>query len=173
MREANPLSFPPLHSISRLLCASEAALGEEARALAPLLRHGDCLRLEGTLGAGKTSFARALIQALAGAETEVSSPTFTLLQSYPAQMQARPATLWHADLYRLENPQALEELGLHELPPQGALLVEWPEIAQGWLPPEALTLRLSLGAEAQERHLEYLATPTSGWAQRLAARHGA
>lgn len=164
---------PPPLSISIRACAHEVALGDEARRLAVLLQRGDCVRLEGTLGAGKTSFARALIQTLAKESIEVSSPTFTLLQSYPVLLQHKPATIWHADLYRLDDAGALEELGLHELPDQGALLVEWPEIAAGWLPPDALTIRLTVGATPDSRMLEYAAAPESAWAERLAAAHDA
>ncbi len=153
--------------ISMHACASEAALGEEAARLAALMRRGDCIRLEGNLGAGKTSFARAAIQSLSCETVEVISPTFTLVQSYPVQMEGKPMLLSHADLYRIENAADLEEIGIHELHLQGALLVEWPQIAADWLPPEALTLRLSPGDGPGARLLEYLATPQSGWQARL------
>lgn len=100
---------------------------------------GDCIALSGELGAGKTTFARAFIRALAGA-VEVTSPTFTLVQTYDA-----PTPLWHADLYRLEHARELAELGLEEALERGILLVEWPEIAEGHLPEDRLRLRLESG----------------------------
>lgn len=108
-------------------------LGETQRfaeRLAAQVRIGDVLLLSGEVGAGKTSFAQALIRAMAGQpELEVTSPTFTLLQTYDT-----PAgTVWHYDLYRLKDAEELEELALEEAMAQGITVVEWPEIAQGYL----------------------------------------
>ena len=150
--------------------ADEAAMHREARALAALLTRGDCIRLEGTLGMGKTSFTRALIQTLSPRPVEVASPTFTLVQSYPVTLADRAQVEFsHADLYRLESADALEEIGLHELPARGVLCVEWPAIAEGWLPRDALTLTIKLGADAQARILEYRSDSPSRWASRLDA----
>lgn len=149
---------------------NEAAMQAEARALAAQLQRGDCLQLEGTLGMGKTSFARALIQTLSGAAIEVASPTFTLVQSYPVTLACgERVELSHADLYRLETPDALEELGLHELSARGVLCVEWPAIAEGWLPRNALTLSITLGAHAHARVLRYESKSADHWATRLDA----
>lgn len=150
--------------------ADEAAMHREARALAAQLTRGDCIRLEGTLGMGKTSFTRALIQALSPRPVEVASPTFTLVQSYPVTLaDGSEVEFSHADLYRLESADALEEIGLHELPARGVLCVEWPAIAQGWLPRDALTLSITLGADAQARVLQYRSESSARWASRLDA----
>ena len=107
-----------------------------AAALAP----GDTIALSGGLGAGKTTFARALIRALADdPELEVPSPTFTLAQGYTAG----PVPVTHFDLYRLGAPEELDELGLEEALAGGAALVEWPERADGMLPAERLDIAIA------------------------------
>ena len=119
--------------------AATAALGTR---LAALLRPGDLVLLEGGLGAGKTSLARAIIRALTGdAALEVPSPSFALVQPYEAN--GRP--LLHADLYRLSGPREIDELGLFDRD-DAIVLVEWPERA-----PElaaAATMRVSLSVPA-------------------------
>jgi tRNA threonylcarbamoyladenosine biosynthesis protein TsaE len=137
-----------------------AATGRLAARLAPLLRPGDALLLEGPLGAGKSAFARALLRALAGDPgMEVPSPSFTLVQSYelPGGLEAH-----HYDLYRLEGPGDLTELGWEEAR-RGLVIVEWPERLGGEWPEEALVVRMAYGAGEEER----VAT-LSGWAGRLA-----
>lgn len=110
-----------------------------AARLAPALRAGDVLLLEGTIGAGKTHFARALIGALQRAAgqvpEDVPSPTYTLVQDYAAG----PLEVWHADLYRLGCASELAELGLDAALGRALVLVEWPE-RMGPPPPQALTL---------------------------------
>mgnify|MGYP002781037517 CR=1 FL=1 len=108
-------------------------------ALAAILRAGDVVTLSGPLGAGKTTLARGLLEAL-GHEGEVPSPSFALVQPYDALNP--PVT--HADLYRIEAPEELEELGLDDALSFGALLVEWPERAGASAWPQALALSLSI-----------------------------
>jgi tRNA threonylcarbamoyl adenosine modification protein YjeE len=149
---------------------SETALHQLAASLAHQLQRGDCLLMHGTLGMGKTSFCRALIRALSSPQTDVSSPTFTLLQSYPITLaNGEEAEFWHADLYRLENAHALEELGLHELSPNGILAVEWPAIADGWLPREALEITLAPGEHDDARTVSFASQDAAHWRSRLAA----
>src|SRR5262249_51508642 len=102
---------------------------------------GDVITLSGDLGAGKTTFARALIRYLAGDETiEVPSPTFTLTQTY-----ALPRlTVVHADLYRLAGSSELRELGFDDAPEGAVTLVEWPDRAAGFLPADRLDIALTL-----------------------------
>jgi tRNA threonylcarbamoyl adenosine modification protein YjeE len=118
--------------------ADEAETARLAGLLAPRLRPRDVLLLEGDLGAGKTNFARALIRALTGEETDVPSPTFTLAQVYETQ----DFPLWHFDLYRLSRPEEVYEIGWEEALAGGVAVVEWPERLAALAPEAALTVRL-------------------------------
>jgi tRNA threonylcarbamoyladenosine biosynthesis protein TsaE len=102
-----------------LITASAAGTEAAGARLAARLRPGDLLLLVGPLGAGKTTFVRGLAAGL-GSAAGVSSPTFQLVRIYPGRVQ-----LAHADLYRLEKPSDLRELGLDELLEQGVVAVEW------------------------------------------------
>jgi tRNA threonylcarbamoyladenosine biosynthesis protein TsaE len=136
-----------------------------ARALSPLLGGGDTLLLEGPIGAGKTRFARALIEAClnrAGAPPEeVPSPTFTLVQTYAAGL----LEIVHADLYRLDGPAAVPDLGLDEAFGAALVLVEWPDRLGPWTPPGALRLTFAPGPAPDARRLALAGPP--GWARRL------
>jgi tRNA threonylcarbamoyl adenosine modification protein YjeE len=119
----------------------EAATRRLAADVAMRLAPGDVIALSGGLGAGKTTFARALLRTLAGDPAlEVPSPTFTLVQAYSVGGLA----VTHADLYRIADPSELDELGLMDAAEGGVVLVEWPENAGDRLPPERLTVSLSL-----------------------------
>ena len=108
------------------------------RALAAELRAGDVVALFGSLGAGKTTLARGVLRGL-GHGGDVASPTFPIVVAYEPPDTRLP--VWHVDLYRIEDPSELEELGLDEARREGALLVEWPErLPALW--PEALRLSL-------------------------------
>jgi tRNA threonylcarbamoyl adenosine modification protein YjeE len=101
--------------------------------------------LKGDLGAGKTTLARAILRAL-GVSENVPSPTFTLVQTY----ETLALTVWHYDLYRIENPSEIDELGLDEALEGGAALIEWPENAGNRLPDDALCVELTAtGANAR------------------------
>lgn len=132
-----------------------------AARLALLLRPGDVVGLSGPLGSGKSEIARAVIRARAGAAIEVPSPSFTLLQDYPLQ----GITIRHLDLYRIEDPAELLEIGVTELGPEDALLVEWPERAADALPADRLEIRIREGALPEARVLDLVAGPA--WADRL------
>ena len=140
--------------------ADEAATADLARRLAPVLKPGDVVTLRGDLGAGKTSFARALIRALSGAdgaEREVPSPTFTLVQSYDT-----PAgRVHHFDLYRIQSPDELAEIGWDEALADGIVLVEWPERAGTLLPPRRLDITFEFGAQGESRRA--MLRPGTGW----------
>ena len=146
-----PQSAPPLVVPLPDLAATQR-LG---RALAAILRPGDVVALHGDLGAGKTALARALIRALPSppggpegtAEEEVPSPTFTLVQTY----ERAPAPVWHFDLYRIEDPSEVHELGLDEALAEGIVLIEWPERLGRLLPAEALSLTLTYAQEGEGR----------------------
>jgi hypothetical protein len=114
-----------------------------ANGLAP----GDAVALWGDLGAGKTTLARAILNAL-GVKEDVPSPTFTLVQSYETCPK-----IAHFDLYRLKNARELEELGFDDALDGGAVLVEWPERAPEALPPETLHVRLGAQDSARRARL--------------------
>lgn len=127
--------------------ADPDATARLAAALARLLTVGDVVALEGDLGAGKTTFARGLIRELTGSDEEVPSPTFTLVQSYPA----REFNIWHFDLYRLEKPEDALELGMEDAMAEGVTLIEWSDRLGSWLPGDRLTVRIEFGEREQER----------------------
>lgn len=108
---------------------SEAETEALAKKVALMAQKGDVFALYGTLGMGKSVFARAFIQSLTKAE-EVPSPTFTLVQEY----QAADFDIYHFDLYRLKSPDEVFELGFEEAVYGGVSLIEWPEKAGAWLP---------------------------------------
>lgn len=116
---------------------AEPDMAAAGAALAVVLRPGDVVTLDGPLGAGKTSLARAILHAL-GHRGEVPSPTFAIVQPY----EALRLPVFHADLYRLEDREDLRELGLDENLSEGVLLVEWPDRAGAAAWPQALRLRL-------------------------------
>ncbi len=135
--------------------ATEALAAE----LAALARPGDVILLEGPFGAGKTALARAFLRAASfDPALEVPSPSFTLVQSYDTNR----GRVHHFDLWRLDGPAALTELGWDEARAD-IVLAEWPERLGALRPPEALELRLHpLGGDARQARL-------SGWPDRLAS----
>lgn len=118
--------------------ADEDAVAHLAAQLAPQVRSGGVIHLRGDLGAGKTTFARALIAAL-GVQGRVKSPTYSLIESYRTSGLA----IHHLDLYRIADPGELEWLGLEELQDEASLiLIEWPERGGDALPAADLALNL-------------------------------
>lgn len=133
-----------------------------AARIAPHLRPKHVILLEGPVGAGKSHFARSLIQSLLAAEgrhEDVPSPTFTLVQVY----ETRAGEVWHADLYRLTDPGEAVELGLDEAFERAICLVEWPERLGRFAPQGAMVLTLSY-AEAQEGRMARIVADGPGWA---------
>lgn len=117
-----------------------------AQRIAARLRRGDVVTLAGDLGAGKTTFAQYLIAALSPVPVEVTSPTFTLLQTYPVQAGDGACELYHYDLYRIEHESALEELGFEEAL-QNISLIEWPQRLGGYRLPVSLALSFTLAED--------------------------
>ncbi|MBD8873045.1 tRNA (adenosine(37)-N6)-threonylcarbamoyltransferase complex ATPase subunit type 1 TsaE [Rhodanobacter sp. DHB23] len=141
--------------------AATDALGR--RFAAELAGGGMVVYLHGDLGAGKTTFARALLGALEVGE-RIKSPTYSLIEGYAAQ--GRPA--WHLDLYRIADPGELEWLGLDALSDPAALvLVEWPERGRGALPAPDLTLHLAYAGAGRQARLEAHSTRGKDFLQRL------
>src|ERR1043165_9829333 len=124
-----------------MMLTDEEATLRAGASLAKSARAGDVIMLSGPLGVGKTALARGLLAAL-GHEGEVPSPSFSIVQPY----EDLDPPVWHVDLYRIEDPSALDELGL-DATADAVLLVEWPERAGTNLWPEALTLSLDFARD--------------------------
>ncbi|MEE9314001.1 MAG: tRNA (adenosine(37)-N6)-threonylcarbamoyltransferase complex ATPase subunit type 1 TsaE [Rhizobiaceae bacterium] len=132
-----------------IICDNEAATIQLAETMALAMRCGDLVTLNGDLGAGKTTLARALIRTASGNPMmEVPSPTFTLVQSYE---KLPMGNLAHMDLYRIEDGSELEELGLEEALGNGVVIIEWPQKAKGLLPKPALEIDIQLGTNDDHR----------------------
>ena len=157
---------PPVRQIVSMSGAAEtrtielpdlAATEALAATVAAQARAGDAILLEGALGAGKTAFARAFLRAATGDPAlEVPSPTFTLLQSYAAPI----GLMHHFDLWRLDGPGGLAELGWEDAR-DGIVLLEWPDRLGPLRPPEALTIALRWTGPASRQAV------LSGWPGRL------
>lgn len=130
-----------------------------AQKIAPLLIKGDVICLQGDLGAGKTAFARFLIQALCGNKTEVLSPTFNLVHLYDAD----EFTIWHFDLYRLEHESEIEELGIFDAFDEGVSIIEWPQIIDGIIPDDRLLIDIKSNNDSREFVLKAYGT----WQERI------
>jgi tRNA threonylcarbamoyladenosine biosynthesis protein TsaE len=133
-------------------CATENA----GRALAPHVRAGDVITLSGNLGAGKTSLARGLLQAL-GLVEDAPSPSFSLVIPYTPPLVRLPVS--HVDLYRLDRPGDLMELGLDDVTENGILIIEWPENLGGMTWPDMLRIRLDI-IESGGRSLTAIVPPS-------------
>ena len=126
---------------------NEEAMHRLVTDIAIALEPGDLITLSGDLGAGKTTLARAIIRAAAGdPNLIVPSPTFTLVEVY----ETPRGTYWHFDLYRLDDPQQVYELGWEEALAEGIVLLEWPD-RLGSLLPQHLSVTLELASEDGRR----------------------
>jgi tRNA threonylcarbamoyladenosine biosynthesis protein TsaE len=146
-------------------CRQEADTADLAQKLASSLGHvfqanqGAHLNisLAGDLGAGKTTFARHLIQGL-GYEGRVKSPTYTLCEPYPLIIHGKTLAMNHFDLYRMRDPLEWQEAGFTEyFDEPGFCLVEWPEKAEGTLPAFDIEIHLIAGADENERNIIFQA----------------
>ena len=159
----------PLTAID-LYCRQEADTASLAKQLAAsfeqflTMQPGSHLNisLEGDLGAGKTTFARYLIQAM-GHEGKVKSPTYTLCEPYPLQLKDQAITVHHFDLYRMRDPLEWQEAGFAEhFDVPGICLIEWPEKAEATLPGFDIQIQLAAGADENERTIKINAITESG-----------
>ena len=154
-------STPPRETGLHIKLADETASERFAAGLAMLAGKGDLIALEGDLGTGKTTIARSFIRALAGnPHLEVPSPTFTLVQTY----ELGEMDVAHMDLYRLEDPADIEELGIDDALETGAVLVEWPSRAADLLPPGGLLIELT---EQDGGRTAHLTSTGDSWSARL------
>jgi tRNA threonylcarbamoyl adenosine modification protein YjeE len=129
----------------------EAALEKVAADLAPILKKGAIISLNGDLGAGKTALARAIIRFLCQNKTlDVPSPTFTLVQTY----ETPAGSLWHYDLYRLKHADEIYETGWEDaLADQAIILIEWAERLDNLLPANIIHIHIKTNAD-QSREIE-------------------
>ena len=136
-----------------------AAIDAFGARIAAQLRPGDVVALSGGLGAGKTTLARAVIEAL-GHQGEVPSPTFTIVEVYDDLR----IPLVHADFYRLDRPAEADELGLDDYRAGAALIAEWPENVGGFATePGCLTIALEISGDGRRAIVE----PGEAWLGRL------
>lgn len=130
---------------------SAAAMQQLGRALAASLQIGDVLMLHGDLGAGKTTLTQGVAEGL-GIEGPVQSPTFTLVREHDAPTMR----LYHLDLYRLDDPDELEDIGyeVYINPQDGVSIIEWPERAGDWLPERFTIIQIEhLGRDRRSVHI--------------------
>ena len=121
----------------KIICKTEADTISLAQKFANIAKIGDVFALYGTLGMGKSVFARAFIQKLCDTD-DVPSPTFTLVQTY----DSLKGEIYHYDLYRLKSPDEVFELGFEESLYGGINLIEWPENAGNWLPKDVIKIQI-------------------------------
>ena len=114
------------------------------------LRAGDTVLLSGPIGAGKSHFARAFIRARLGRSEEVPSPSFTLVQTYQADVE-----IWHSDLYRLTHPDEVLELGLEDAFATAICLVEWPDRLGKFVPKQAISINFASEAEGRMAKISF------------------
>lgn len=119
---------------------SESTLQQYGEQLAARLTAPSVVYLRGELGAGKTTLVRGILRGL-GYHGKVKSPTYTLVESY----QLKSQTVYHFDLYRLNDPEELEHMGFRDyLQDAAIILIEWPEKAEGFLPPLDLEITITI-----------------------------
>ncbi len=149
-------------------CSSIDTTVSFASSLAPYLKAGDVLALEGDLGSGKTVFARAIIRALCDEDVEVPSPTFNLLLTYECRGTGTP--LYHYDLYRLEQPEEVLELDIEDAFDDGISLIEWPGKMGTFLPETALTITIETLPKSEDRKISLFGG--GNWPDRLSGLSG-
>ena len=131
-----------------MIVRDEEAMLIAGRQLAAVLAPGDKISLSGTLGAGKTTLARGILRGL-GFEADVPSPTFAIVQQYDPPEVKLP--LAHVDLYRIEHPDQLLELGLDDTLIDGALVVEWPDRMSDLFWQDGLNINLKIESDNTRR----------------------
>jgi len=151
--------------LAKITLVDIAATRAFAARFAPLLKTGDIVAFDGSLGAGKTELCRAIIHAL-GFPDEVPSPTFNLVQVYsPSLDDHATPEVWHMDLYRLESPEEAFELGIEDAFDAAVSLIEWPSKLGPYLPKGFLTMQLEMGKGKGSRILTIMGD--AAWGARL------
>ncbi len=147
--------------------ADEAATVALAKRISAKAVTRDVVALFGDLGSGKTVFARSFINARTDNPEDVPSPTFTLVQTYEFRVPSGVIPVYHFDLYRIENTDEIEELGMEDAFTDGISLIEWPERLDGRLPGNRLNVILSQGENPDHRRAAL--TAHGSWVPRLQA----
>ena len=143
-----------------MIVSDEEAMVRLGAQLGQVIAVGDKIALNGTLGAGKTTFARGVLQGL-GFEEEVPSPTFAIVQQYETPEVRIPIA--HADFYRIEEADEIQELGLDDILMDGALIAEWPDRLPDAFWSDALQIELKIESDGTRR-LTWRAGPA--WKER-------
>ncbi len=146
-------------------CISEEQTARFAQELEKYLKLGDVVALSGTLGAGKTAFARALIQNRFGTDVDVPSPTFNLLIIYDDGPNDIP--IYHYDMYRVEEPEEVFELGLEDALDTGICLIEWADRMGPYLPDDPLRVSIEYPTEDEEGVRIISLAGSARWKKRL------
>jgi tRNA threonylcarbamoyladenosine biosynthesis protein TsaE len=152
MSKLRTLSLPDL--------AATQAFGER---LSKHLRSGDIVCLEGGLGVGKTTLARVVIACLTGV-LDAPSPTYTIIQTYETR---EGVAIWHADLYRVENRDEFDEIGLEDAFDDAITLIEWPDRLEDQIPPDRLVISLNPSADGMDTGREVRITGWGEWESRI------
>lgn len=137
----------------------EDATARLGRVLAPYISAGVAILLYGDLGMGKTLFARSVIIELAPDVHNVPSPTFTLMLSYDVSIGGSVVPCWHVDLYRIDDARDVDELGLHDLYDNAAMLIEWPERLGEDIPERAICIQFAVAPDGQGRMVTIVVSP--------------
>ena len=140
--------------INKFPLEAEKETHRVASLLSTEVEPGDVICLNGDLGVGKTSFARAFIRNLTSDDEPVPSPTYTLIQHYHAKRNNVGLEIFHVDLYRISCHSEIEELGLEDAIGMGVSLIEWPELSIPRLPEDRLEIYLQFGKGVSERYMD-------------------
>lgn len=160
MNDMGPLSST---SANQVVLTGEASMLAFAASIAPVFKQGGLVFLDGTLGAGKTTLSRGLIQAL-GHVGAVKSPTYTLVEEYDLE----GIRVCHFDLYRLGDPEELEYMGIREYLADGTLcLIEWPEKGLGVLPSPDLMIQIDDLGDARQLNWQGNTERGIRWSEQL------
>ena len=152
-------------------CEGPEATTAFGHSFAQLLDGGDLLALSGDLGAGKSTFARALIsqclEDIGQPVSDIPSPTFTIVQSYPwPSDKDQGREIWHIDLWRIDDPEELIELGFEEAIGRHAMIIEWPDRLGGYLPDDGLMVDITACDDGAARMIT-MTSPSKTWMARL------
>ena len=140
--------------MKKIILNSQSEMADFAKKIADEAKVGDVIGLKGTLGAGKSFFAKHFINFLSEKPREVLSPTFNLLYSY----ETKKGEIFHFDLYRLKTSDELENIGFFDALQNGISLIEWPEIAAEYLKNNYLEIEIKTVADAGEEVREIFLT---------------